>query len=148
MQFKWLRGDYGAVAGGMDSLPGCKSFWRECTYVSWTGVVLPSLRNLITRVKSFTWELPIPVHTVLQINRKIKTMEIVNFSYSAYLQNETCSYRRMASNPCHCRKESENKESQVLQIRKCQEGSTSPPSSLRYKLWQCHHCDLEPGGSE
>lgn len=136
------------MAGGMDSLPGCKGFWRGCTYISWTRGVLSSVRNLVTREKCFTRELPMPVHTVSQINRKIENVKIINFSYSAYLQNETRSYQRMASNPRHCRKESENKESQLLQIRKCQEGSTSPPSSLHYKFWQCHHCDLEPGGRE
>lgn len=148
MQFKLFRGDDGAVAGGMDSSPGYKGFWRGCTCVSWTGGVLFSVRNLITRGKCFTWELPIPVHAVSQINKKIENMKVLNFSYSAYLQKETYSYWRMASSPCHWGKESENKESQVLQIRKCQEGSTSPPSSLRYKLWQRHHCDLEPGGRE
>lgn len=79
MQFKWFRRDYGAVAGGMDSSPCCKGFWRGCTYVSWTGGVLSSVRNLITSVKCFTRKLPIPVCTLSQISRKIKNMKILKF---------------------------------------------------------------------
>lgn len=146
MQLKWFTGNYGAVAGRMNSLPACKGFWRACTYRSWTGGVLSSVRNLVIRAECFTQELPIPVHSVSQMNRKIKTLKIlVFFLFSLFTKR---SYGRMASNPHHCRQESKNKESQVLQIRKRQEGSTSPLSSLSYKFWQCHHCDLEPGGRE
>lgn len=131
----------------MNSLPGCKCFWRGCTYRSWTGGVLSSVRNLVIRADCFTQELPIPVHNVSQMNRKIKTLKIIYFFFLFSLFKK-CSYQRMGSNPHHCRQQSKNKESQVLQIRKCQEGSTSPLSSLSYKFWQCHHCDLEPGGRE
>lgn len=145
MQLEWFRGDYRAVAGGLDSLPGCKDFWRGYTYVSWAGGVLSSVGSLVTRVKCFPQELPIPVYRLIG---KLKIHENPFLFYSAYLRNEICYYRRTASNPCPCGKESKTKGSPVLQIRECQEGSTSPPSSLRCKLWQCHHRDLEPGGRE
>lgn len=37
------------------------------------------VRNLVIRAECFTQELPIPVHTVSQMNRKIKTLKILFF---------------------------------------------------------------------